>query len=258
MKKLITAALVLFFTAAGSVSAATWNYTALGDSLAYGYGATGNYGYAERYRDHLQNDNGVDVQLTNLGVNGWTSSDLLAALKKNSTYRNTVANSDVITLDIGGNDFLGNVDDYIAGTCGGKKNNKCLKKTYKRFKANFKKIIKLTKKLSKKKKPIIRSMDLYLPNTTFYLNDDFVTTDKYPNDFAVINPVLKKLNRLIRQTCRKNKVLYADVHFLYNGSSGTEDPLLKGYISDDLFHPNDLGYQVIADDLQALGYSSSR
>lgn len=255
MKKLITAALILFLAAvAGSASAATWNYTALGDSLAYGYGATDNYGYAERYRDHLQNDNGVTVQLTNLGMSGWTSRDLLNALRKNSTYRNAVANSEVITLNIGGNDFLDTVDDYIAGTCGGEKNNKCLKRTHKRFKSNFKKIIKLTKKLSKKNKPIIRSMDIYLPNTTFYLNDDYVTTDKYPNDFAVINPVLKKLNRFIRQTCRKKKILYADVHLLYNGSSGTEDPSLKGYVSDDTLHPNDTGYQVIADGLRVLGY----
>jgi len=257
MKKLTTAALILLLAAvAGSASAASWNYTALGDSLAYGYGAAGNYGYAERYRDHLQTDNGVDVQLANLGVNGWTSNDLLSALKKNSTYRSAIANADVITFDIGGNDFLSAAEKYITGTCGGKKNNKCLTRAHKKFKSNFKKIIKLTKKLNKKNNLIMRSMNLYLPNTTFYLNDDLVTTDKYPNDFAVINPILTKINSLIGKTCRKNKILYADVHFSYNGSSGTEDPYLKGYIYDDNLHPNDAGYQVIADDLQALGYSS--
>ena len=259
MKKLITAILILSLAAAaGSASAATWNYTALGDSLAYGYGAAGNYGYAERYRDHLQNDNGVAVQLTNLGVNGWTSSDLLAALKKNSTYRNAVANSDVVTFDIGGNDFLNAAEKYIAGTCGGKKNNKCLTKAHKKFKSNFKKIIRLIKKLNKKDSLILRSMNIYCPNTTFYLNDDFVTNDKYPNDFAIINPVLTKINRLISKTCRSKKILFADVHLSYNGSSGTEDPTLKGYIFDDTLHPNDAGYQVIADDLQALGYSAFR
>lgn len=259
MKKLITAALIFFLSAAASsASAATWNYTALGDSLAYGYGAAGNYGYAERYRDHMQNDNGVTVELTNLGANGWTSSDLLAALKRNSTYRSAVANSDVITFDIGGNDFLNAAEKYIAGTCGGKKNNKCLTKTHKKFKSNFKKIVKLIRKLNKKDSLILRSMNLYLPNTTFYLNDDFVTTDKYPNDFAIINPALTKINRLISKTCRGKKIPFADVHLSYNGSSGTEDPTLKGYIYNDNLHPSDAGYQVIADDLQALGYSASR
>ncbi len=256
--KKFPAVLIAAFIFPALASAETWNYTALGDSLASGYGATDNYGYAERYRDRLQTDNSVTVELANLGVSGWTSSDLLAALKKNSTYRNAVANSNVITLDIGANDFLNTADKYIAGTCGGKKNNKCLKRTHKRFKSNFKKIIQLIKRLNTKDSMVIRSMNLYFPNTTFYLNDDFVTTDKYPSDFAVINPVLTKLNRQISQACRKKKILFADVHLLYNGSSGTEDPSLKGYISDDTLHPNDSGYQVIADGLRALGYSTTK
>jgi len=258
MKKLITAALVLFLATAGSASAATWNYTALGDSLAYGYGAAGNYGYVERYRDYLEADNGVDVELTNLGIPGWTSGDLLAALKKNSIYRNAIANSDVVTFDIGGNDFLNAAEKYIAGTCGGKKKNKCLTKAHKKFKSNFKKIISLIKKLNKKDSLILRSMNIYCPNTTFYLNDDFITNDKYPNDFAVINPVLTKINRLISKTCRSKKIPFADVHLSYNGSSGTEDPVLKGYIYDDLLHPNDIGYQIIADDFRSLGYLTSK
>lgn len=258
LRRKIAAISVCLFLLPSLASAESWNYTALGDSLAYGYGATDNYGYAERYRDYLQADNGVTVELTNLGISGWTSNDLLNALKRNFTYRDAVANSDVITFDIGGNDFLNAAEKYIAGTCGGKKNNKCLTKTHKKFKSNFKKIISLIKKINKKDSLILRSMDIYFPNTTFYLNDDFITNDKYPNDFAIINPVLTKINRLISKTCRSKKILFADVHLSYNGSSGTEDPTLKGYIYDDLLHPNDIGYQVIADDLQALGYSSSR
>lgn len=250
--------LLVIITPPNLAYAAIWRYTALGDSLASGLGAKGNYGYAERYRDYLQIDNGITVELTNLGVSGWTSNDLLTALKKNSTYRTAVANSDVITFDIGANDFLDVIDDYIGGTCGGKKNNKCLKRTQKRFKTNLKKIIKTIKKLNKKNNVIVRSMNLYFPNTTFYLNNDFVTTDKYPNDFAVINPILTKINQQIRQACRQKKILVADVHLLYNGSSGTEDPSLKGYISADTLHPNDAGYQVIAEGLRNLGYSRSR
>lgn len=173
-------------------SAESWNYTALGDSLAYGYGATDNYGYVERYRDYLQADNGVTVELTNLSVSGWTSSNLLSALKKNSTFRTAVANSDVITFDIGGNDYLNLVEKYIARACGGKKNDKCLKKTHKKFNSNFKKIITLVKKLNKKKSLIIRSMNLYFPDTTFYLNDDIITNDKYPNDLRLLIPSSQK------------------------------------------------------------------
>lgn len=41
----------------------------------------------------------------------------------------------------------------------------------------------------------------------------------------------------------------------FNGTSGTEDPRAKGYISLDGFHPNNTGHQKIADCLHALGYS---
>ena len=246
--------LVFFFLVPAFASAETWNYTALGDSLAYGYGATGNYGYVERYRDCLQTDNGITVELENLGVSGWTSSDLLDALRKNSTYRDSVSSADVVTINIGGNDFVRMLSEFVAGTCGGKKNNKCLKKNRKRFKSNFKKIIKLVKKLSKNKKPIIRSMDLYFPETTFYLSSDYVTNDNYPSNFTAINPHLLKFNTIIRKSCRSKKILYANVHSLFNGSSGMEDPDLKGYIFYNGIHPNDAGYQVMADDLRALGY----
>ncbi len=42
---------------------------------------------------------------TNLGVSGWTSTDLLNALKTNTSMRDTVKNADFIVLDIGGNDI---------------------------------------------------------------------------------------------------------------------------------------------------------
>jgi lysophospholipase L1-like esterase len=59
--------------------AVSWDYVALGDSLAAGVGA--ERGYVDRYAAHLRNDTGARVRVTNLGVSGQTSSELLDALR---------------------------------------------------------------------------------------------------------------------------------------------------------------------------------
>ena len=44
--------------------------------------------------------------VTNLGVPGWTSADLLNALKTNPTFKKSLKSADIVTLDIGNNDLL--------------------------------------------------------------------------------------------------------------------------------------------------------
>src|SRR3954447_4839435 len=58
-----------------SGGAPTWNYTALGDSLASGLIA--QKGYVARYATYINVDTGATVNTMNLGVPGWHSADLL-------------------------------------------------------------------------------------------------------------------------------------------------------------------------------------
>ena len=183
MKKQKTIALPLimllaFILTDSQVFAATWNYTALGDSLAYGTGATNNQGYVDQYKSNLEADNQVAVNLTNLGIPGWTSTDLLSALKKNAVFRSAVAQSDVITIDIGGNDLLRAVYLYKAGTCGGKKNNKCLKTSLKKLKSSWGKIFSLVRKLRGKKSTVIRTMNLYYSSVNTDRSNDSYSSEQ--------------------------------------------------------------------------------
>lgn len=257
-KAKIILTLLAFAFAGGDAFAATWNYAALGDSLAYGTGATGNQGYVDKYKNHLEADNQTTVNLTNLGVPGWTSTDLLSALKTNATFRTAVAQSDVITIDIGGNDLLRSVAFYKLGVCGGKKNNKCLETSYKKLKSNWKKIFSLVRKLRGKNPTIIRTMNLYYSSVNMDRGQDSYSGDKYASDFDFFNPYLTKSNSYLGKAARNKKILTADVHTLYNGASGTEDPQAKGYICIDGLHPNDTGYQIMGEALRGLGYAASK
>ena len=44
-------------------------------------------------------------EYTNLGVSGWTSGNLLNALKTNTTMRNAVKSADFVVISVGGNDI---------------------------------------------------------------------------------------------------------------------------------------------------------
>jgi len=239
-----------------------WKYTALGDSLATGFGAI--KGYVSRYRDHIEVDASVNVELTNLGRNGWTSDDLIEALQMDPTFRASVSRSQVVTWDIGGNDLRAPRLSYMWGACGGNDNQDCLRETVVTFKWNWDVIVAEVLALRDTSGHIIRTMDIYNP----FVNEDR-SRDSWENDgecndldgdgkcsdFEVFKPYLDDVNNYIATTATNHNIPCAVVYLAFNGPNGDEDPEDKGYIAADGFHPNDTGHQVIADLLRELGYT---
>lgn len=77
-------------------------YTALGDSIANGTRGKKGIGYTDLFCDQLDRIYGEVTFNDDLAADGMTSGDLLCALEQSPVY-----GSDVITVSIGGNDFLG-------------------------------------------------------------------------------------------------------------------------------------------------------
>jgi lysophospholipase L1-like esterase len=235
-----------------AVAAPTWRYTALGDSLAVGLWAF--QGYVPRYRSYLQTDTGATVSLTNLGRNGWTSTDLLNALQSDTAMRKAVHASRVVTWDIGGNDLLDARSSYKNKTCGGADNQDCLRGTVATFEANWDNIIVQILHLRATANTIVRTMDIYNP----YVGAD-QSSDTWPddagNDFVVFKSYLDQVNQHIAATATSNSIPYAEVYLAFNGPNGDVAAQSKGYISFDGLHPNDIGHKAIADRLRALEYA---
>src|ERR1039458_4983795 len=148
-------------TTGNNPGAATWDYTALGDSLASGVLA--QEGYVVRYASYANQDTGSNVNTINLGVPGWHSGDLLNAIQTDQTLRNHIANSQVVTWDIGGDDVANAHDHYTQGTCGGTDNLDCVRNAVATFEPNWSAIITELLTLRSASNTIIRTMDIYDP-----------------------------------------------------------------------------------------------
>ena len=204
--------------------AASWDYVALGDSLAAGMGA--ERGYVERYADHVRADTGARVRVVNLGVSGQTSAELLGSLREDRSMRGALLGAEVVTLNIGINDLGRAGEARENGTCGGTDNEECLRAAVEEVKGNWDAIVAEISSLRPADDTIIRTAGLgYVPRVG-----------------GVYGPYLDDVNRHIATTARESGVPYAEIHL---GEEG---------MSPDGVHPNDAGYEVIARELRELGY----
>lgn len=87
----------------------TINYVALGDSISTGYGLTS--AVDDGYTYLIAKEKGYN--LTNLAVDGNTASGVLSQLEKESVQA-SIADADIITLTVGGNDMMAYLCKVIA------------------------------------------------------------------------------------------------------------------------------------------------
>jgi len=231
---------------------ASWDYVALGDSLATGFGAF--KGYVPRYEAHVETDTGVAVTRTNLGQNGWTSSQLLSALRNDPTFRRATREAEIVTWNIGGNDLRAARNSYKKGTCGGADNQDCLRAGVAKLKTNWDAITAEVLELRATSNTIVRTMDIYNPYVRTDKISDTSQNDGGMNDFQVFKRYVDQVNYHIATTSYTSGIPYAEVYLTFNGTTGDEDPKSMGYLSFYGVHPNNSGHRIIADELRKLGY----
>src|SRR5689334_15029435 len=232
----VTVFTTLFCLGAPPARAATYQYTALGDSISFG--AIALFGFVPRYEYYLATDNHASATYYDLGQLGWTSSQLLQALQSNPAYQFFTATSNVITYQIGGNDLIGARNSYKSGTCGGADNQDCLRAAAATLNRNFDGItayiLFLRGESLNPRHTIIRTMDIYNP---FVAVDQ--TSNSWPadgaagggadvSDFVVFKYYLDQVNAHIFVTSLVTGIKFAPVYAAFNGMGGTEDPRAKG------------------------------
>jgi lysophospholipase L1-like esterase len=211
-------------TAAAADSSVSWDYVALGDSLAVGVGA--KRGYVDRYAAYITADTGARIDLLNLGRSGQTSSQLLHTLRNDLAMRRALGAAEVITFNIGINDLGQAREAYESGACGRSDNQECLRAAVEEFKEKWDAVIAELLSLRSTEDAIIRTAGIgYTPRVD-----------------EIFEPYLDEVNRYIATTAANHDIPYAQPY------------LDEEYMSHDGVHPNDGGYEVIADRLRELGY----
>jgi lysophospholipase L1-like esterase len=226
--------------------AVPWTYTALGDSLAVGVGGANSNGYVSLYAANCQTDTGNTITLNNLGMGGWTSSQLLAAVRADQSFRNSIANSQVVTVNIGSNDLIAAMQQFVFATCGGPDNQDCLRAAITLFKNNWDAIIAEILSLRNTNNTLIRTMNIYNP---------VVNLLRQQGALEVANFYIGQANDHIERTSEQNHIILANVFFAFNGANGETDPGSNGLLAGDNFHPNDNGYALIAALFRAARYA---
>ncbi|ULL14107.1 hypothetical protein DVH26_06400 [Paenibacillus sp. H1-7] len=164
-------------------------YTALGDSIAVGEGATDNYGYVNYFRDFLTSLTHRRVKLSNRAVAGFTSPDLLKQLRQDAATRRDTMKAKLVTISIGGGNLL---------NCGLQPEASCLENGVAAFAKDWPQILREIRK-SIKSKAKIMVMTVFNP---LQCNDpNYNTADSF----------IQQINQVIRKEELRTKFRYSIV-----------------------------------------------
>lgn len=198
--------------------------TAIGDSLAKGTGDDKGLGFAGRTVQTLMEQK-IESQLrNNLGINGLKTAGLLEMLEEKGV-KHSLQQSNVILLSIGGNDLFQGAQALQNG--GQLPTWNDLEKAIKEAGENFKKIVKKLNEINPDAQLVYVS--LYNPFTDL-------------KDMKGIgNRAVSSWNLLTSEVLSSYEhTLVVPTFDLYVNNGGR-------YLSSDHFHPNQDGYQIIAE-----------
>lgn len=194
-----------------------------GDSITYGEydGILGGWvDYLKRFcHSKYYNENAEEVNIFNLGIGGETTDGLLKRIQLETEMRKS-PDENLVFLFYGANDLA-------------IKENKTVV-SIPNFEANLQKAIEIAKETTEKIflisiLPISEKVDNVL------LSSGKIRTNK---SVVLYNQSIKKM-------AKKNKVTYVDIHTVFLNNK-------EKFISKDGIHPNEKGYEFIAQNIQPI------
>jgi hypothetical protein len=223
-------------------------YVAMGDSL--GNTPDEPEGVIWQYAERLEAHFGQEVDLRNRVVGGVHSTEMLERLRTSESLRADLSEADVVTTDIPIAWFvepLKTVSGWQGrdpADCGGEDGQDCLRDALAAYKADTDAIIDEIVTICDGD-VLIRLYDNFMINTGYKLETG--TLD-------VSNPYWQAAMDYVSESAGRYGIPVAQVYDEFMGSSGTDDPYVKGLLLDDQLHPNAIGAALIADLLDDLGY----
>jgi len=221
-------------------AASSLHYTALGDSLTEGVGdATKQGGFVPLFAKDVENDKKTSVDFENYGKAGDTSEQIYDRMMSQSKITDSLKSADVITLTVGGNDVLKVIRDNFDKISTLKASD--FDGPSKTYQGELQKIFTAIRKVNPKAQ--IYVLGIYNP---FYLNFPQIT---------VMQDVINQWNQATQSVVQNEKNAYfVPINdLLYKGQNGQKGISDSGdgekndlLYTGDNFHPNNIGYQIMA------------
>ncbi|WP_414838416.1 SGNH/GDSL hydrolase family protein [Carnobacterium sp. TMP28] len=218
---------------------------AIGDSLTKGVGdSTKNGGYVPLIATKLEETRGIDsVTTKNYGVTGERSDEILERIEQQKDIQKEIKKADIIILTAGGNDLI---------------------ETFKKEKLNInqKSFVKPEEKFKKNLSTILKKITSQNPKAQIYVFGLYNPFEAVFPEITEMKSILRTWNDDTKKIAEENKATYLSLSTIFNTSeqssiSNLTNPSDKTDTSallyeEDLFHPNNKGYQLIAEQLYRI------
>lgn len=225
------------------------HYVAIGDSLTEGVGdQTKQGGFVPLVANDLREDYQLKtVETENYGVNGERSDQILKRVKEKETIQTNIKTADIITLTVGGNDLMKVIQNNFFGLT-----TRSFKKPLKNYQENVTELFAEIRELNPNAP--IYVLGIYNP---FYLNFPEITDMQ-----TIVDNWNQGTEAMVKETDHCYFIPINDL--LYQGldqkvgvaeeQTNTTDSMAESLndiknnvlYEEDHFHPNNLGYQLMA------------
>jgi len=224
----------------------------LGDSVAGGLQCNAPcQSYVLTFGTLAQAALGQNVVTTNLATNdGLESDQLLDRVTKREGYRTAIAGADVVTLQVGGNDWQ--------GPCNFENHATCLPAGLARVRPNVDGILAEIVKLRAGKPTAIRVVTYYNGYLGNKLTPSIWGSPARPADVATLDrdfiAALADFNAMLCKLARAHGAVCVEVGAAFNGPK-LDKPAAPGLINSDGAHALKDGQDLIAKLLDEAGYA---